>query len=269
MSAGVRRGPLVGLDALPFVDGTVTIRARLRRMLSGAFHSPFNGKRSVRGPDGSSPRLDLAAARRTFESYRGTSLATRIYVVGRLGVAPLGCLAQEVDSLDGRLLSLGTGLGVVERYLADANRSLVIDGVDLDPDKVAIVAATRGSSPRVKLRHGDATRLTEAATYDVVLICDLLHHLRAAEQHALASVAVSAVRAGGTVIVKDLDVRPHWKHGWNRWHDRLVAGPEPILCRSPEVAARMFREAGLVLEQSKRIDRPWTPYAHYLLRLRK
>jgi SAM-dependent methyltransferase len=213
--------------------------------------------------------MNLAAARDTFSSYRGASLGVRAYVAGRLAIAPLGQLGEEVRPLAGRLLSLGTGLCVVERYLADVNPSIDIDGIDLDPAKVTTVAATRRFSPRVMLRHGDATRFAEDATYDAVLVCDLLHHLSGAGQRALARVTASAVCPGGVVIVKDLDVRPRWKHEWNRYHDRLVAGPEPILCRSPEAMARLFGEAGLTPERAERIDRPWTPYAHYVLRLRK
>lgn len=222
-----------------------------------------------RSSDASPARIEVGAACRTLLSYGGTSLGTRAYVLGRLAIAPLGRLGKEVRPLAGRLLSLGPGLGVVERYLADVNPALQIDGVDLDPAKVAAVAATRHFSPRVELHQGDATRLAERSTYDAVLVCDLLHHLSEAEQRALASVAASALRPGGVAIVKDLDVQPRWKHEWNRYHDRLVAGPEPILCRSPEDMARTFHEVGLVLEHAERIDRRWTPYAHYLLLLHK
>jgi hypothetical protein len=69
--------------------------------------------------------------------------------------------------------------------------------------------------------------------------------------------------------VKDLDVAPRWKHEWNRYHDRLVAGPEPIYCRPPSEAQWTFESAGLVAVSSGRIDRPWTPYAHYLMTLRR
>ncbi|WP_436794187.1 class I SAM-dependent methyltransferase [Actinospongicola halichondriae] len=214
-------------------------------------------------------KAELAAARRTLVSYRGTSVGTQAYVVGRLVVAPLRALRAETDLIDGDLLSLGCGLGVVERSLAATNPSLRIEGVDLDAAKVDLVSATATSSPRVSLRQGDATTLEGGGTFDAVLVCDLMHHLDTDGQQALAAVAVASLRPGGTCLVKDLDVAPHWKHEWNRHHDRLVAGPDPILCRPPGAMADLFVDAGLDLEQSDRIDRPWTPYAHYLLRLRR
>jgi hypothetical protein len=33
--------------------------------------------------------------------------------------------------------------------------------------------------------------------------------------------------------------------------------------------AKMFIDAGLIAERVERIDRPYKPYAHYILRLRK
>ncbi len=213
--------------------------------------------------------IDLGAARRVFASYRETPLGTRAYVAGRIVVAPLGALGDELRPVRGRVLSLGSGLGVVERYLAEANPALEIEGVDLDADKVALVAATAERSPRVVLRRADATELVGEPTFDAVVICDLLHHLDPERQAAAAGVAAAHLRPGGVCVVKDLDVLPRWKHEWNRCHDRLVAGPEPIFCRAPDDMVEVFRPAGFAVERAERIERPWTPYAHYMLRLRR
>jgi SAM-dependent methyltransferase len=213
-------------------------------------------------------RFDLAAARRVHASYGGEGLGTTAYVAARLLVAPLGALGVELRSVSGRVLSLGSGLGVVERYLAEVHPGLDLVGVDLDPEKVDVVNRTRARCPRVELRHGDALQV-EDGSYDAVLLCDLLHHLDPEEQQRVAGVAFDRLRPGGVCIVKDLDVAPRWKHEWNRYHDRLVAGPEPIHCRPPGEAQRTFESAGLVGLSSGRIDRPWTPYAHYLMTLRR
>jgi SAM-dependent methyltransferase len=213
--------------------------------------------------------IDLGASRRVFASYAPAPIGTRAYVVGRLVVAPLAALGDAVAGVDGDVLSLGCGLGVVERYLAEVNPGLRFEGVDLDAAKVDLVAATADRAPRVHLQRGDATTLAPTGSYDAVLVCDLLHHLDLTGQARLAAVAAASLRPGGVCIVKDLDVAPRWKHEWNRVHDRLVAGPEPIHCRAPGPMADTFTAAGLALEHAQRIDRPWTPYAHYLLRLRR
>jgi SAM-dependent methyltransferase len=213
-------------------------------------------------------RFDLAAARRVHASYGGEGLGTSAYVAARLLVAPLAALGEAFQPLTGSVLSLGSGLGVVERYLAEVQPDLTLVGVDLDADKVDVVARTRERAPRVELRHGDAVDVTDG-TYDAVLVCDLLHHLDLDRQGRVAEVAAARLRPGGVCVVKDLDVLPRWKHEWNRIHDRLVAGPEPIHCRPPADVRATFEAAGLEGETSGRIDRPWTPYAHYLVTLRR
>jgi SAM-dependent methyltransferase len=213
--------------------------------------------------------VDLGAARRALASYRGTSLGTRAFVVARYVVAPMGPLADELHGLRGDVLSLGSGLTMLERYFAELEPGLRFDGIDLDPVKVRLLAKTHRRSPRVTLELGDATEVDRPGRYDVVLVCDALHHFPA-ERHAdVARSVAEALRPGGIALVKDLDVRPRWKYHWNRVHDRVVAGPDPIWCRSPHDMAALFAEAGLEVERAERIEHRLTPYAHYLIRARK
>lgn len=209
------------------------------------------------------------AVRRAFASYRGAPLGARAFVAARYVVAPLGPLAEQFSGLSGRVLSLGSGLSMIERYLAELEPELCFEGVDLDPAKVELIARTRHQSPRVTLRHGDATKLApsdDGPRYDHALVCDAMHHFPAdAHRDVLGSVA-GVLRPGGVVVVKDLDARPAWKYHWNRVHDRIVAGPEPIFCRPPADMAALLDEAGLRVEHAARIDHALTPYAHYVVR---
>ena len=213
--------------------------------------------------------MDLRAAARTSGTYTGSGLGTRAYVLARLLVAPLGAVGDELRTVDGRVLSLGSGHGVVERYVAEINPRVRIEGVDLDPRRVELIRATGARSPRVTFTLGDATLLDAPPTYDVILVCDALHHFPVDTHKALADGIAGALVPGGVCVIKELDERPRWKYTWNRLHDRLVAGPEPIVCRSPDDTAALLRGAGLRPERADRTDRPWTPYAHYIVRARK
>ena len=106
--------------------------------------------------------VDLRAARRAFASYRGTPIGARAFVAARYVVAPMGPIAAEFRGRSGTVLSLGSGLSMLERYLAELEPGLRFDGIDLDPVKVELIARTRHLSPRVSLRLGDATRLSPA-----------------------------------------------------------------------------------------------------------
>jgi SAM-dependent methyltransferase len=225
--------------------------------------SPDQARRTRR------PRRDLGALRRAFASYRGAPLATRAFVACRLAIAPLAPLGEEARSLAGRMLSLGSGISLVERYLAELNQRLVIEGIDLDDRRVELIRSTAHQAPRVTLRQGDALCLDEPNTYDAVLICDALHHFDPDAHKRVARAVADALKPGGVCIVKELDVAPRWKHEWNRIHDRIVAGPEPIFCRTPDDVANILTGAGLVPEVVRRIDRRWEPYAHFVVRARK
>jgi 2-polyprenyl-3-methyl-5-hydroxy-6-metoxy-1,4-benzoquinol methylase len=213
--------------------------------------------------------LNLGAAGRAFTSYRGAPIASRAFVAARIVVAPLRVLADEVRPLRGRMLSLGCGVAIVERYLAETNPELEIEGLDIDPRKIELIRSTASRSPRVTLRLADVAQLDEPPRYDAVLICDVLHHV-AADRHARLATAVErCLQPGGVCLIKDLDRTPRWKFEWNRLHDRIVAGPEPITCRSPAETAQLFARTGLVPERVERTDHALTPYAHYVVRLRK
>lgn len=213
--------------------------------------------------------IDLRAVWRAFATYRGASPVTRGFIAARLVVAPLGPLTEEARPLKGRLLSLGSGVGIVERYLAEINPELHIEGIDLDPQRIELIRSTQERSPRVTLRQGDATQVDEPAVYDAVLVCDALHHFDPESHKPLAEAIAACLKPGGVCIVKDLDVTPRWKHEWNRLHDRIVAGPDPIFCRSPEEMSELFAGAGLIPERVERTDHRFTPYAHYVVRARK
>jgi SAM-dependent methyltransferase len=212
---------------------------------------------------------DRGAVRRARATYRQTPLGIRMFANARLLIAPLDALQAEAAPVSGTMLSLGCGVGVVERFLVETNPALEIEGVDLDAHKVDAIHKTQLFSPRFSLRQGDVTALDEPPRFDAVLACDVLHHLSPAQHATVAEAIRRALKPGGVCIVKDLDVAPQWKYEWNRVHDRIVAGPEPITCRAPDEMAKMFIDAGLIAERVERIDRPYTPYAHYILRLRK
>ncbi|HEY3141502.1 MAG TPA: class I SAM-dependent methyltransferase [Acidimicrobiales bacterium] len=214
-------------------------------------------------------RRDAGALRRTFASYEGAPRITRALVAARLAIAPLRPLERETRSLHGRMLSLGSGISAIERYLVECNPVLEIEGIDLDPRRVELISSTRQRCPRVTLRQGDATKIDEPPVYAGVLVCDAMHHFDPEYHKPLVRAIANCLVPGGVCIVKDLDVRPRWKYEWNRLHDRVVAGPEPIHCQPAECMADLLAGAGLIPERVERTDRRWEPYAHYLVRARK
>lgn len=209
--------------------------------------------------------MDRAARRRAWRSFRGAPPATRAFLAARLAVLPLRALDAELRALHGHVLSLGSGHGVLERYLAEINPAVMVEGIELDGERVRVASATADAAPRVSIREGDVREL-DAGGYDAALAVDVLHHVPAGEHAGVAAALGRALRPGGVCVVKDIGVAPRWKYAWNRLHDRVVAGPEPLHCRTPDEMAAVFEAAGFDVRRVESIDRG-SPYPHYLVAL--
>jgi cyclopropane fatty-acyl-phospholipid synthase-like methyltransferase len=211
---------------------------------------------------------DRTAALAAWRSYRGAPLSTRAFLGARLAVVPLGAMDGELHELKGRVLSLGCGHGIVERYLAELNPDVTVDGYELDGARVHLAAETGAAAPRVTVSCADVTQLSDLETHDGALAVDVLHHV-APEAHVdIARALHRCLRPGGTLLVKDIDTHPRWKHRWNEMHDRLVAGPDTIHCRSAEDMAAVVASAGFDVVEIRRLHR-YGPYPHYLVHARR
>lgn len=210
-------------------------------------------------------RVDREAALAAWHSFDGAPAGVRAFVGARLLLLPLRELEPELRRLDGRVLSLGAGYGVVERYLTALDDELVVEGIELDARRVAVAEAH--PAPRVTVRAGDVRDLAGAG-YDAALAVDLLHHVPAHEHGALLAAVAGALRPGGVLVVKDIARTPRWQHAWNRLHDRLVAGPEPIHCREPAELAQIAAASGFGSALYRRAGR-FDPYPHYVAVLRR
>jgi len=210
-------------------------------------------------------RLDARAALAAWRSYGGAPLGVRAFVGARLLLLPLCEMDAELRALRGQVLSLGAGYGAVERYVAAVNDAVEVDGVELDAERVGLASAH--PAPRVALRAGDVLEQGGSAAYDSALAIDLFHHIPAARHGDLLAAVAATLRPGGTFVVKDIARTPRWKHDWNRLHDRLVAGPEPIHCREPNDMAELGLRSGFASARWRRLAR-FDPYPHYLVELR-
>lgn len=202
---------------------------------------------------------------RVLKSYEGAPLRARAHVLGRFVIVPLAELDAESRTLRGKVLSLGSGYGALERYVATVNPDVSIDGIELSEERVRVASGPNGS--RVTLQQGDATRLSGDDLYDGALVVDLLHHLDWAQQEDVIRGLKRALRRGADCLVKDVSTAPAWKHRWNRFHDRLVTGPDPLYCRPRGAMEEAFAAHGFEVVSGRELGR-WSPYAHYLLHLR-
>jgi len=129
-------------------------------------------------------------------------------------MAPFDELEQLVPDR-GRILDLGCGNGLFSIHLALASADRRVHGVDISSYKVrqgragAIAAGVAG---RVSLEVVDPRWEPAGDVYDVVVMSDVLYLLDPLTIERTVVSACRAVKAGGRLIVKEMAVRPRWKH---------------------------------------------------------
>lgn len=209
--------------------------------------------------------IEWAAARRAWTSFSGAGPMTMAFLLARGAVAPLGPMGPELAALRGHVLSLGSGHGLVERYLVEINPEVTVEGVDLDEARVAAAQTTSARHPRLSIRTQDVTKLDEGATYDAALAVDVMHHVPFEEHARLLRALHDCLRPGATLLVKEMASKPRRQYLWNRFHDRIVAGPDPISCRLPDEMAELVEQAGFEVRDVRRLERLHI-YPQYLVR---
>jgi len=204
-----------------------------------------------------------AAAFSAWRSFGNAEIEARAWALARMANAPLAGLDEDLLRMKGRILSVGCGFGVVERYMALRNPDVEIVGFELEADRVAAAAATQAAAPRVTVRRADVTRLGDVGAFDAALAMDVLHHLEPDGQTRLVEALAALVRPGGDVVVKDIATTPRWQHSFNALHDRLAVGDDTH-CRTPQAMSAILADAGLQVEGWRRIAR-FSPYPHYVV----
>jgi SAM-dependent methyltransferase len=132
------------------------------------------------------------AARRALALYDAEPLGDRVHTVVRWWTAPFADLELEVP-LDGPILEVGCGHGLLSCYMALAGRARSVVGTDIDAEKIEV--ARRAAA---RLRAGEADVRFEVGGGDE-------------GRRRLLDQCVDASAPGGLLVVKEIDVVPRWK----------------------------------------------------------
>ncbi|MBL0741291.1 trifunctional MMPL family transporter/lysophospholipid acyltransferase/class I SAM-dependent methyltransferase [Chryseolinea lacunae] len=104
--------------------------------------------------------------------------------------------------LQATILDLGCGYGFLSYMLQFLSADRVITGVDYDEEKIETAQNGYQKTDRLNFFCADVTQFP-LATYDVIIISDVLHYLPAEAQEALLVRCFHALHAGGKLIVRD------------------------------------------------------------------
>ncbi|MEZ5411619.1 MAG: class I SAM-dependent methyltransferase [Acidimicrobiales bacterium] len=200
----------------------------------------------------------------------------RWHMAGRARSFPLGDLCDEVP-VEGRILEIGCGHGLVAASLALQSPGRQVVGYDIDAGKIrvaeqvaAAVAAAGGHlAVGVGGGGGDGGSPVPAGPWDAVVIADVLYLLAPGDQEAILAAAADELAPGGVLVLKELDDGPVPKVAFARAEEllatrvlRITAGSH-LHWRSAASWAALLEQAGL-RATVRRVHRGY-PYPHALI----
>jgi 2-polyprenyl-6-hydroxyphenyl methylase/3-demethylubiquinone-9 3-methyltransferase len=157
-----------------------------------------------------------------------------------------------------RILEVGCGEGQMTQRLARAFPNAEIVAVDISP-RVGRLCPNPG--PRVHFRCCTLAQLLAdgPAPFELITLCDVLHHVPVGEREALLSAIRQLCAPGGCFVFKDWERRQTPIHWACSLSDRLVTGDRVMYCSRTELRELLGRVfAGCAIEELP----PTPPWQH-------
>jgi len=198
--------------------------------------------------------------------YRDLPLSAKLYLQIRVRNYP-PAMWPYLSDLQGNILSLGVGYGLLEALVALHNPKAQIIGSDLSAERIMIAQKALSSIPNLSLEVIDLREHFPPMRVDGFLFLDVLHHLKPGVQEAILEKAARALPSNGLIIIKECGTAPAWKKWFNYLNDAIGTPMQQTYPRGEGEWASLLRALGLKSE-SVRLD-SGSPYAHILISGRK
>ena len=204
---------------------------------------------------------------RVLSQYRKLGLAGRAYGYVRWRICPFDRVLPFVPRA-GRVLDVGCGAGLWLNYLALERPELELEG--LDPDRRKLAAVRASAANRIRAHLGSALNLPKGP-FDCITMFDVLYLMSDADKSRVLESCFERLTPKGTLLVKELDVRPWWKFVPAALEETLavrlvnLTHGDRLHFQSVEDLETAFRETGFRGVDSARIDGGYL-HPHVLVR---
>jgi 2-polyprenyl-6-hydroxyphenyl methylase/3-demethylubiquinone-9 3-methyltransferase len=164
------------------------------------------------------------------------------------------------------ILEIGCGEGALSERLSRAYPAAQITGIDITP---RVGRLFRGDSDRVRFVQATAGAYadTHPMEFDLVLLCDVLHHVPTSERELLLRDAGRLVRPGGALVVKDWERFPNLGHVLAEFSDRVLTGDDVSYGSAGEFRQLLEESFGPQSVYDQTRLPPWRNNLAFLVRL--
>jgi 2-polyprenyl-3-methyl-5-hydroxy-6-metoxy-1,4-benzoquinol methylase len=204
--------------------------------------------------------------------YKGSGLLTKLYLRTKLRICPF-LLMEEFFPKTGKMVDLGCGNGLFSFILKLGSPSREIVGFDLDEKKINVARAIQKAFTGIQfeVRNIVGMRYPEA---DVLTLIDVLYLIPFAKQEEILEKCSGTLKAGGWLILKDMDTKPRWKYGWNIFQETLAVKiigftlGEKFYFRSREDYSNLLTSLGFQVKAVSLDKGYWYPHILYICQKR-
>jgi nucleoside-diphosphate-sugar epimerase len=169
-------------------------------------------------------------------------------------LVPTSLLCERLPA-DGLVLDLGCGEGILTNSLADRRPDCRFLGIDRDQSRLAI--ATRNAAPNATFQVGDIFELELEDEADAAILNDVAHHHGYSSQGLLLRKAMSCLRPGGLLILKEVDICDRLDHRMTEFFDRRLYPADKLSFRTLADWQSLLRRLGVTMIDSAWFRHPW------------
>jgi cyclopropane fatty-acyl-phospholipid synthase-like methyltransferase len=164
----------------------------------------------------------------------------------------------------GRVLDLGCGFGLFSLYYASVYPDLEIEGLDLNPRRIAMAraAAERLGLGNARYEVGNVMDFRGATSFDAVYMLDIVHHILPETVRPLLEQVAKALPAGRLLLIKDVDTQPAYKRWFTHALDAIMDPRSPVRYWGAEELQQLLEEVGFRVRRHLMVD--ILPYPHIL-----
>jgi 2-polyprenyl-6-hydroxyphenyl methylase/3-demethylubiquinone-9 3-methyltransferase len=163
-----------------------------------------------------------------------------------------------------RILEVGCGEGFVAERLAKAYPAAAITGSDICP---TVGRLFRGDRGQVRFVEAPVQQIAvaEPQAFDLVVLCDVLHHVPSSEREGLLRAVFQTMAPGASLVLKDwLPSRApiHWLCSFA---DRYITGDAVEFSPKSTIASLLGRVFGTAAIRAEASVPPWSNNIAFLI----